>query len=45
MHFAIDAALIAGVTASLLGKGKLRWPAFGVCVLMTFLWIAAATGE
>jgi hypothetical protein len=34
-----------GIAMSLAGKGKLRWPACGVSALMTFLWIAAATGE
>jgi hypothetical protein len=35
----------SGIAMSLAGKGRLRWPAGGVSVLMTFLWIAAAAGE
>jgi hypothetical protein len=35
----------AGLAAGLLGKGKLRWPACGVSALMTFLWLAAMSGE
>lgn len=29
----------AALVASLLGKGKLRWPAFGLSAVLTFLWI------
>jgi hypothetical protein len=44
--YAIGALLgLAGFVFSLPGKGKLRWPACGIAALMTFLWIAAATGE
>ena len=35
----------SGIAMSLAGKGRLRWPACGVSALMTFLWIAAASGE
>src|SRR5579859_5754319 len=34
-----------GLVTALTGKGKLRWPACCVSALMTFLWIAAASGE
>jgi hypothetical protein len=36
---------LAGFVASLVGKGKLRWPACGVSAVMTFLWLAAMSGE
>jgi hypothetical protein len=35
----------AGLLVSLIGKGKLRWPACGLAALMAFLWLAAATSE
>lgn len=35
----------AGLLISLIGKGKLRWPACGLSALMAFLWLAAATSE
>src|SRR5215469_15186469 len=36
---------LTALLISLPGKGKLRWPACGIGVLMTFLWFAAATSE
>jgi hypothetical protein len=36
---------LAGLLASVIGKGKLRWPSCGLSVLMSFLWFAAAMGE
>ena len=36
---------LAGLLASLGGNGKLRWPSFGLSILMMFSWLAAATGE
>jgi len=36
---------LAGLLASTLGKGKLRWPSCALSVLMAFLWFMAATGE
>jgi hypothetical protein len=36
---------LAGLLASLAGKGKLRWPAFGLSFLMEVFWASAAIGE
>ncbi len=36
---------LAGLLASFAGKGKLRWPACFISLVMVFMWFAAAIGE
>ena len=36
---------VAGLLISFAGKGRLRWPACALSLLMALLWVMAATGE